>query len=53
MAMLMHEALRRFNTTIHVDVGIPLAPSSYQHLSDRQELTRFLYEQVQSAGVNS
>jgi len=52
MAMLMHEALRRFNTTIHVDVGNPLAPSSYQHFSDRQELTQFLYEQVQSTGVN-
>jgi putative hemolysin len=50
MAMLMHEALRRFNTTIHVDVGAALEPPEYEHLKDRQTLTRFLYERVQAAG---
>ena len=50
MAMLMHEALRRFNTTIHVDVGEALEPTAYEHLQDRQTLTRFLYERVQAAG---
>ena len=50
MAMLMYEALRRFNTSIHVDVGEALAPATYQHLQDRQALTRFLYERVQAAG---
>ena len=50
MAMLMHEALRRFNTTIHVDVGEALEPPEYEHLKDRQALTRFLYKRVQAAG---
>jgi len=50
MAMLMHEALRRFNTTIHVDVGEALEPTAYEHLQDRQALTRFLYERVQATG---
>lgn len=50
MAMLMHEALRRFNTRIHVDVGEALEPPEYEHLKDRQALTRFLYERVQAAG---
>ena len=50
MAMLMHEALRRFNTTIHVDVGEALEPTEYEHLQDRQTLTRFLYERVQATG---
>ena len=50
MAMLMHEALRRFNTTIHVDVGEALEPAAYEHLQDRQTLTRFLYERVQATG---
>ena len=50
MAMLMHEALRRFNTTIHVDVGEALEPTAYEHLQDRQTLTRFLYERVQATG---
>ena len=50
MAMLMHEALRRFNTTIHVDVGEALEPTEYEHLQDRQALTRFLYERVQATG---
>jgi hypothetical protein len=48
--MLMHEALRRFNTTIHVDVGEALEPTEYEHLQDRQTLTRFLYERVQTTG---
>ena len=50
MAMLMHEALRRFNTTIHVDVGEALEPTAYEHLQDRQTLTGFLYERVQATG---
>ena len=50
MAMLMHEALRRFDTTIHVDVGEALEPTAYEHLQDRQALTRFLYERVQTTG---
>ena len=50
MAMLMHEALRRFNTTVHMDVGEALEPNAYEHLQDRQSLTRFLYERVQAAG---
>ena len=50
MAMLMHEALRRFNTTIHVDVGEALEPTEYEHLQDRLTLTQYLYERVQAAG---
>ena len=50
MAMLMHEALRRFNTTVRVDVGNPVQPGEYAHLGDRQALTRFFYDRVQQVG---
>jgi putative hemolysin len=50
MAMLMREALRRFNSTVELDIGKPVAPVDYQHLTSRQQLTAFFYDRVQEAG---
>lgn len=50
MAMLMREALRRFGSTVALDIGRPLQPEDYAHLKSRQELTTFFYDCVQRAG---
>ena len=50
MAMLMREALRRFNSAVKVDIGVPVVPEDYQHLSNRQQLTTFFYDRVQAVG---
>jgi len=51
MAMLMHEALRRFDTRVQLDIGDPLPPGRYGHISGRRALTDFLYRQVQETGA--
>ena len=48
MAMLVHEAINKFGETVEIEIGDPL---SWHHLSDRgdrQQLTDYLYRQVQS-----
>ena len=50
MAMLMREALRRFNTAVTLDIGAPVLPQDYQHLTSRQQLTAFFYNRVQAVG---
>jgi len=50
MAMLMREALRRFGTTVALDIGKPQHPENYAHLDSRQELTAHFYDCVQRTG---
>ena len=50
MAMLMREALRRFDTTVEVDIGSPVHSNDYAHLTNRQELTNYFYQRVQQVG---
>ena len=53
MGMLMREALRRFNTTVTLDIGSPVLPKDYQHLTSRQQLTAFFYDRVQAVGQSA
>jgi len=46
----MREALRRFNSAVKVDIGVPVVPEDYRHLSNRQQLTTFFYDRVQAVG---
>jgi putative hemolysin len=48
MAMLLREALKRFDTDIVARIGAPLEPRHYAHISSRTELTHFLYDAVQA-----
>ena len=48
MAMLLREALKRFDTDIVARIGAPLEPQHYAHISSRTELTLFLYDAVQA-----
>ena len=48
MAMLVHEAINKFGKTVEIEIGEPL---TWAHLADRggrQQLTDYLYQQVQS-----
>lgn len=48
MAMLVHEAINKFGKTVEIEIGEPL---TWSHLADRggrQQLTDYLYQQVQS-----
>ena len=53
MAMLMREALRRFNSTVSLNIGTPVVPDDYQHLTSRQQLTTFFYDRVQAVGQSA
>ncbi len=50
MALLVHEALNKFGGTIELAIGDPLTPNAMEPYKTRQELTRFLYDQVQILG---
>lgn len=48
MAMLVHEAINKFGKTVEIEIGDPL---TWEHLAGRggrQQLTDYLYRQVQS-----
>jgi len=51
MAMLMHEALRRFDQQVPLVIGEPIAPNEYGAISGRQSLTEYLYSRVQALSV--
>ncbi|MDG1066377.1 MAG: 1-acyl-sn-glycerol-3-phosphate acyltransferase [Luminiphilus sp.] len=53
LAMLMREALRRFNSTVRVNIGTPVMPEDYQHLGNRHQLTNFFYDRVQAVGQSA
>jgi putative hemolysin len=50
MALLVHEALNKFGETIDITIGDPITPKAMEPHRTRQELTRFLYDQVQLLG---
>jgi len=47
MAMHMREALKRFGTTVSLDVGAYHSPEDYAHIRSRQEMTQHFYDIVQ------
>lgn len=50
MALLVHEALNKFGHTLEVAIGDPINWESLQEHKGRQQLTTFLYDQVQALG---
>ncbi|MBE1299326.1 MAG: hemolysin [Alteromonadaceae bacterium] len=51
MALLVHEALNKFNDDIELDIGDPITWEQMAHCNGRQELTEFLYQKVQDTGI--
>lgn len=47
MAMHMREALKRFGSTVSLDVGAHHSPEDYAHIRSRQEMTQHFYDIVQ------
>ena len=50
MAMLVHEAIKKFGKTVEIEIGEPLTWESLADRGGRQQLTDYLYRQVQSLG---
>ena len=46
MALLVHEALRRFGQTVQVEIGAPIHWPELAKQGGRTDLTNFLYQQV-------
>jgi len=51
-ALLIHEARNKFGQTLRVEVGDPIPWNAMRDLRGRQQLTDFLYHQVQSLSKN-
>lgn len=52
MALLIHEALNKFGETIQIAIGDPITPEAMEPHKTRQQLTSFLYGQVQQLAKN-
>ena len=50
MAMLVHEAINKFGKTVEIEIGEPLTWERLADRGGRQQLTDYLYQQVQSLG---
>ncbi len=50
MALLVHEALKKFGETVRVEIGKPIPWDELENRGSRSELTQFLYQQVQALG---
>lgn len=50
MALLVHEALKKFGDTIRVEIGRPIPWQELENQGSRAELTGYLYRQVQALG---
>ena len=48
MAMLVHEAINKFGKTVEIEIGKPLTWERLADRGGRQQLTDYLYQQVQS-----
>jgi hypothetical protein len=46
MALLLKEARNKFGTKVSAHIGSPLPWSDLEAVGNRQELTNFLYKQV-------
>ena len=47
MALSVHEALIKSGITLRAEVGVPLSWEQLENKGGRQQLTDFLYQQVQ------
>lgn len=50
MALLVHEALNKFGGTIQLAIGDPITSQAMEPHKTRQQLTNYLYSQVQELG---
>jgi aminopeptidase N len=50
MALLVHEALNKFGETIQLAIGGPITAQAMEFYKTRQQLTHYLYSQVQQLG---
>jgi putative hemolysin len=50
MALLVNEALNRFNSKVELTIGDPIQWTQMESMQKRQELTDFLYAKVQETG---
>lgn len=50
MALLVHEALKKFGATVRVEIGRPIPWQELENRGGRAELTQFLYQRVQALG---
>ncbi len=50
MALLVHEALNKFNSVIDLSIGAPITWDQMSAIENRKALTDFLYEKVQQTG---
>ncbi|MEP1385385.1 MAG: hypothetical protein ABJK64_16515 [Paraglaciecola sp.] len=48
MALLMHEALKRRDQKVRVEIGSPMSWQQLSKQGDRKRLTEYLYGQVQA-----
>ena len=53
MAMLVHEALKRFGQTVKIEIGDPLKWERLEDKGSRRQLTDYLYHQVQALRSSS
>ena len=47
MALLIHEALRKFGESVKVEIGAPIWWETLAGQGGRSQLTYYLYQQVQ------
>lgn len=52
MALLVHEAFNKFNSTLNIDIGNPIEWQEMSQITGRKALTHFLYGKVQSTCNN-
>lgn len=50
MALLVHEAINKFNSTINLTIGDPIHWEAMEAINGRKSLTDYLYTKVQNAG---
>ena len=53
MAMLVHEALKKFGQTVKIEIGEPLKWEQLEDKGSRRQLTDYLYYQVQALRPSS
>ena len=53
MALLIHEALKKFNGSLRVNIGDPILTQDFAPYSSRQGVTNYLYDKVSSLGAGA
>jgi hypothetical protein len=51
MALLIHEALKKFDGSLRVDIGDPILTEEFAPYPTRKSVTKYLYDRVRSLGT--